>query len=171
MSHKIKKTNAMRVLDTAGIPYTVLSYTVDESDLSGTKAAEALGLPARMVYKTLVFRGKAQPVLVCMIPVAASVDVKKLAALAGEKQVATAHVKELTALTGYVRGGCSPLAMKKNYPLYIDSAVLDETDIVFSAGQRGVQIRTGAAALIELTGAAVGDVTAAGSSPEYGRPG
>ena len=134
------KTNAMRLLDAAGISYSSREYEYDESDLSGHHAAQVLGIPAEQVFKTLVTRGdKTGPVVFC-IPVDEELDLKKAASVSKNKKVDMIHVKELLGLTGYIRGGCSPIGMKKKFPTYIgETAVLfDEKSI--SAGQRGCQI-------------------------------
>jgi Cys-tRNA(Pro)/Cys-tRNA(Cys) deacylase len=135
-----KKTNVLRLLDTAGIAYEVKEYAVDEADLSGVHAAELLGLPAEMIFKTLVLRGASLSPLVCCIPVAAELDLKKAARAAGEKSVELIPVKELQPLTGYVRGGCSPIGMKKPFPTFIDETAELFDRIGVSAGQRGMQV-------------------------------
>ena len=133
-------TNAMRILKRAKIPFDTSEYIVDESDLSGVHAAEMLGIdPARM-FKTLVARGDKKGICVFCIPVAEELDLKKCAALTGDKSVAMIHVKELPGLTGYIRGGCSPIGMKKKYPTYLDDTARLHDRIYVSAGQRGHQI-------------------------------
>lgn len=134
------KTNAMRMLDAAGISYGMAEYEVDESDLSGIHAAEALGVPADVVFKTLVARGDAGELFVFVIPVAETLDLKKAAAASGNKKIEMIHVKEMFDLTGYVRGGCSPIGMKKAYPTFIDETAQLYDEIYFSAGRRGAQI-------------------------------
>jgi Cys-tRNA(Pro)/Cys-tRNA(Cys) deacylase len=134
------KTNVTRLLDAAGISYSVVCYDVDESNLSGVHAAELTGIPVERVFKTLVLQGGPGAYLVCCIPAAAELDLKKAARAGGEKKVSLIPVKDLPLLTGYVRGGCSPIGMKKRFPTYIDeSAELFET-IAVSAGARGIQI-------------------------------
>ena len=113
MAEKPVVTNAMRLLKAAGIDFETREYEVDESDLSGVHAAEVLGLPPEQVFKTLVLRGEKQGILVCVLPVELEVDLKKLARAAGDKKVEMIHMKELLPLTGYIRGGCSPVGMKK----------------------------------------------------------
>ena len=114
------KTNVMRMLEAAGIPYETSRYEVDESDLSGSHAADALGADHDCVYKTLVLKGEKTGYLVCCIPVDEELDLKNTARAAGDKKVEMIHVKELLPLTGYIRGGCSPIGMKKKFPTYIE---------------------------------------------------
>ncbi|MBQ4339660.1 MAG: Cys-tRNA(Pro) deacylase [Firmicutes bacterium] len=141
------KTNAMRLLDQAGIEYSALEYEVDESDLSGVHVAETSGLEVERVFKTLVARTEPGGIHVFCIPSADELDLKKAAAQTKNKRVEMIHMKELLGLTGYIRGGCSPIGMKKKYPTYIDeTAVLFDT-IYVSGGQRGVQIEISPEAL------------------------
>lgn len=123
------KTNAMRMLDRAKIKYDVLQYDYDESDLSGVHAAAALSLDPNQVFKTLVTRGGKNGLFVFCIPVGAELDLKKCAKCAGVKSLEMIHVKELISLTGYMRGGCSPIGMKKQYPTFIDSTASDLKNI------------------------------------------
>ena len=133
-------TNAMRLLKQAGIPFDTSEYEVDESDLSGVHAAEMLGVEPERVFKTLVARGaKGQP-YVFVIPVAEELDLKKCATAVGEKKLEMVHVKELLGLTGYIRGGCSPIGMKKKYPTCIDEIATLFDAIYVSAGMRGQQL-------------------------------
>ncbi|MBE6992373.1 MAG: Cys-tRNA(Pro) deacylase [Ruminococcaceae bacterium] len=134
------KTNAMRLLDAAKIDYRVTEYEFDESDLSGTHAAEVMGMPAEQVFKTLVARGDKTGPLVFCIPVAQELDLKKAAVVSKNKKVEMIQLKELLGLTGYIRGGCSPIGMKKKYPTYIDETAVLFDEIGVSAGQRGVQM-------------------------------
>lgn len=134
------KTNAMRLLDAAKIQYRTTEYEFDESDLSGVHAAEVMGMPMEQVFKTLVARGdKTGPMVFC-IPVAEELDLKKAAAVSNNKKVEMIHLKELLGLTGYIRGGCSPVGMKKKYPTFIDETAILFDEIGVSAGQRGVQM-------------------------------
>lgn len=134
------KTNAMRLLEQAGIAFDTGMYEVDESDLSGVSAAKKLGLEPEVVFKTLVARGDKKGISVFCIPVAEELDLKKCASVTGDKRVEMIHVKELPGLTGYIRGGCSPVGMKKHYPTYIDETAQLYDRIYVSAGQRGVQL-------------------------------
>lgn len=134
------KTNAMRICEGAGIEIEVKEYEVDESDLSGTHAAEVLGIDPDSMFKTLVCRDDRGGYVVFCIPVAYELDLKKCAIAAGVKRVEMIHVKELLPLTGYVRGGCSPIGMKKKFPTYIDEAAILYDKIHISAGMRGMQM-------------------------------
>jgi Cys-tRNA(Pro)/Cys-tRNA(Cys) deacylase len=155
----VKKTNVMRLLDSADIPYAAAEYEVDESDLSGVHAAELLRIPAEQVFKTLVLEGSSGLYYVCCIPAAEEIDLKKAARLTGEKSIDLIPVKELLPLTGYVRGGCSPIGMKKQFPAFIDeTAQLFET-ISVSAGLRGCQIIIPPDKLREFTGGIFADLS------------
>ncbi|WP_349673468.1 Cys-tRNA(Pro) deacylase [Lacrimispora sp.] len=134
------KTNVMRMLDKAGIAYDTKEYTVDEQDLSGSHAADMLGVDHGSVFKTLVLKGDKTSYFVCCIPVDAELDLKKTAKLTGDKKVEMISVKDLQSVTGYIRGGCSPVGMKKQFPTWIDASAENYTDIVVSAGIRGQQI-------------------------------
>ena len=140
MAKAEEKTNAMRMLDAAKIPYDTASYEVDESDLSGVHAAAVLGLDPAEMFKTLVAKGDKRGYLVFVIPVAEELDLKKCARVAGDKRVELIAVKELLPLTGYLRGGCSPVGMKKKFPTYIDETASLSEKIYVSAGQRGRQL-------------------------------
>ena len=153
------KTNAMRILDAAGIKYDIGTYAWDESDLSGVHAAEVLGLPPETLFKTLVTRFS-DSVVVCCIPVAEELDLKKAAAAAHEKKLDMLHVKELEQVTGYIRGGCSPIGMKKKFPVVIDETCILYEKIGISAGKRGVQMLLAPDDLINFTGAVTADITA-----------
>ncbi len=149
------KTNVMRLLDAAGVHYRTAEYEYDESDLSGRHAAEQLDLPAEQVFKTLVARGdKTGPVVFC-IPVLDELDLRRAAAVSGNKKVELIHLKELLPLTGYLRGGCSPIGMKKKFPTYIDETCILFDEIAVSAGARGKQIILAPDDLISYTAATV----------------
>ena len=152
-------TNAMRLLTQAGIPFEISEYAVDESDLSGVPAAAMLGVDADCVFKTLVVRGERRGVCVFVIPVAEELDLKKCAAAMGDKKAEMIHVKELLGLTGYVRGGCSPIGMKKKYPTYIDEIATLFDRIYVSAGLRGQQLIIDPQDLRAYTDAAFADLT------------
>ena len=153
------KTNAMRMLDSARIPYTVLEYEVDESDLSGVHIAEQLGFPEEQMFKTLVARGdKTGPVVLC-IPVAREIDLKRAAVITGNKRIEMVHVKELLGLTGYIRGGCSPIGMKKKFPTWIDESALLFEQITVSSGTRGAQLLLDREALLTFVGAKTASLT------------
>lgn len=134
------KTNAMRRLDAAKIPYEVKEYVVDENDLSGVHIATQIGLPFERVFKTLTARGDKTGVLVFCLPVDQEIDLKKAASITGNKKVELLPVKELLSVTGYIRGGCSPIGMKKKYPTYIDESAKNFEKITVSAGIRGAQL-------------------------------
>jgi len=140
MGAKQIKTNAMRILDRAKISYEALVYEVDENDLSGTHIADSVGLPYEIVFKTLVAKGdKTGPVVFC-IPVCCEIDLKKAAQATKNKRVELLAVKELLPLTGYIRGGCSPIGMKKQFPTFFDISCEDKEKITVSAGIKGCQL-------------------------------
>ena len=130
----------MRLLDAAGIEYIPGEYEVDENNLSGSHAADMMGVEHDSMYKTLVLKGEKKGYLVCCIPVDEELDLKKVAKAAGDKKVEMIHMKDLLPLTGYIRGGCSPVGMKKRFPTYIEETAILYDRITVSAGQRGVQI-------------------------------
>ena len=149
------KTNAARILDGLGIPYELKEYPVDESDLSAVHVAAAVGMPLEMVFKTLVARGDKTGVLMACIPGGGELDLKALASASGNKRVEMVHLKEVFDLTGYVRGGCSPLGAKKAYPVYLDASAETQERIAVSAGRRGEQIILAPAGLVRAAGAKV----------------
>jgi len=156
---KIQKTNAMRLLDSAGLEYEMASYDYDESDLSGIHAAAELGVAPEIVFKTLVTRGDGNAFFVFVIPVAESLDLKKAAKASGNKKIEMIHVKEILDITGYIRGGCSPIGMKKPFPTYIDKTAQLYEKVYFSAGKRGVQIILDPEELASVTGGIFTDLT------------
>ena len=137
----MKKTNAARILDRLKISYELIEYEVDESDLSAIHLAEKAGVPIENVFKTLVLEGDKTGNFVCIIPGGQEIDLKKAALASSNKKVAMIHMKDLEPLTGYIRGGCSPLGMKKNFPVYIDQSAFDQVFIYISAGIRGMQLK------------------------------
>lgn len=152
------KTNAMRMLDRAKIPYESLEYPVDESDLSGTHIADTVGLPYEMVFKTLVAKGdKTGPVVFC-IPVHLEINLKKVAVATKNKRVELVAVKDLLALTGYIRGGCSPIGMKKQFPTFFHTEAEKHEKITVSAGIRGCQLLINRAELISFLQGTVCDL-------------
>lgn len=155
----MQKTNAMRRLDAAKIPYQILEYEVDENDLSGMHIAEQLGFPPERMFKTLVAKGDKTGPLVFCIPVAAEIDLKRAAAITGNKKIEMIHVKDLLALTGYIRGGVSPIGMKKAFPTYVDESALQFEQITVSSGTRGAQLLLSREALIPFIGAKTADLT------------
>lgn len=146
------KTNVMRLLDAAKISYRTGEYAYDEQDLSGMHAAEGIGMPPEQVFKTLVARGDKRGYLVFCIPVCCELDLKKAAKAAGDKKVELIAVKELLPLTGYIRGGCSPVGMKKPFPTFMDETAQLYEEIAVSAGQRGCQIILSPDALADYCG-------------------
>ena len=155
----MKKTNAIRILDQHRIAYETVEYEVDESDLSATTVAQKLGQNVEQVFKTLVLRGDKTGVFVCVIPGNFDVDLKKAATVSGNKSCEMIAMKELLPLTGYIRGGCTPIAMKKNYPTYIDESCMLFNFIYISAGVRGMQIKIDPSDLIELSEMETADLT------------
>ncbi|MDR2184125.1 MAG: Cys-tRNA(Pro) deacylase [Treponema sp.] len=149
----------MRLLDAAGIPYTVLSYHADGPDLSAVHAAERTGFPVERIFKTLVLQGSSGVRLVCCIPAAEELDLKKAARLAGEKKADLVPVKHLLPLTGYVRGGCSPVGMKKSFPTFIDETAVLFSAVSVSAGERGLLMVLHPADLLRCTRGVTADLT------------
>ena len=156
---EIKKTNAARFLDTLKIPYTLSSYEVNEEDLSAVHAAEKLGVSVDVVFKTLVARADTKQIIVACIPSHAEIDLKALAKVANVKRCELIAVKELLGITGYIRGGCSPFAMKKHFPTFIDSSALTHERVYVSAGVRGVQLVLKPEHLIQASKAHVESLT------------
>ena len=154
-----KKTNAVRLVEQAKIPCREHFYEFDENDLSGLHAAEALGRDPEEVFKTLVARGAKTGINVFCIPVCCELDLKKAAKAAGDKNMVLIPVKELLGLTGYIRGGCSPVGMKKHYPTYIEETCQLYDEIAVSAGERGHQVLLPPLALAELVDATLADLT------------
>lgn len=157
---KINKTNAARILDSKKINYELVPYTVDESDLAATHVATELGEDIAQVFKTLVLRGDRNGLLVCVIPGDKEVDLKKAAKLSGNKKVEMIAMKELLPLTGYIRGGCCPIGMKKPFPTWIHSTCMDFPFIYISAGVRGLQLKIAPQDLLDVTGSVVADLIA-----------
>lgn len=156
-----EKTNAARLLDRAGVAYRLVPYEVDENDLAATHVAESLGEDINKVFKTLVLHGERSgggDYFVCVVPGNAEVDLKKAAKVAGMKKADLIPMKELLGLTGYIRGGCSPVGMKKPFPTYFHSSALEQDLIYVSAGVRGLQFEVAPADLIAYTGAEVADI-------------
>lgn len=146
------KTNAMRMLDKAKIQYEVKEYQVDEQDLSGSHAADMMGVDHGSVFKTLVLKGEKTGYFVCCIPVDGELDLKKVAKEAGDKKAEMIPMKDLQAVTGYIRGGCSPIGMKKHFPTFVENAAISYAKIAISGGMRGVQIIISPQILIDFIG-------------------
>lgn len=154
------KTNVVRLVQQAKIPCRDAFYEFDEKDLSGIHAAQALNMPAEQVFKTLVARGERTGINVFCIPVCCELDLKKAAKAAGDKNMELVAVKELLPLTGYIRGGCSPVGMKKKYPTYLDETCILWEEIAVSAGERGHQMILNPEALAQLVSAELVDIIA-----------
>ena len=152
------KTNAVRLVQLAGYTCKEAFYEYDEKDLNGNHAAQAIGFPPEQVFKTLVARGPKTGINIFCIPVCCELDLKKAAKAAGDKSIELIHVKELLGLTGYIRGGCSPVGMKKKYPTYIDETCILYDEIAVSAGERGHQMIIPHEALLSLVDALLEDL-------------
>lgn len=163
---KIAKTNAARILDRHKVAYELIPYVVDESDLGATHIAEQLGEDISQVFKTLVLRGNKTGIFVCVIPGAEEVDLKKAAKISGNKSCEMVHMKELLGLTGYIRGGCSPIGMKKPYPVFIHESCTIHPYIYISAGQRGLQFKIAPQDLVKVSSAQITDLTASPSAED-----
>jgi Cys-tRNA(Pro)/Cys-tRNA(Cys) deacylase len=152
------KTNVLRHLDAHKIPYETREYDVSDENYDGKLVADKVGLPAEMIYKTLVLTGDKTPHLVCVVPVEKELDLKAVARATGNKSVAMLPQKDLLPLTGYLRGGCSPIGMKKAFPTFIQQDAQELTRISVSAGVRGCQVILSVEALVGCTGAAFADL-------------
>ena len=158
MAKKIEKTNAARLLDKAGISYTLISYEFDENDLAAQHVADSLGQDIARVFKTLVLHGDRTGHIVCVIPGNGEVDLKALAKVSGNKKVEMIAMKDLLAVTGYIRGGCSPVGMKKRFPTYFHETALSFDTIYVSAGVRGLQVEISPSDLIRFVNGTVAEV-------------
>ncbi|MGM9752852.1 MAG: Cys-tRNA(Pro) deacylase [Candidatus Cryptobacteroides sp.] len=152
---QIQKTNAARLLDAAGIEYELIPYAWDESDLSAQHVAQQLGEPIELVFKTLVLRGDKTAEFVCVVPGNMEIDLKVAARISGNKNCEMLHLKELFPTTGYIRGGCTPIGMKKPFPVFVYESALLYEHIYISAGKRGLQIRIKPDDLIAFTSAGI----------------
>lgn len=157
MSHV--KTNAMRLLDAKKVPYEVLTYENKDGKIDGISVATKVGKDPREVYKTLVTQGASKNILVFVIPVEAELDLKKAAKAAGEKKVEMIHVKDIQKWTGYIRGGCSPIGMKKEYQTFLDGSCQTLSSMAVSGGKIGLQIVVSPENLREVTNADMKDLT------------
>ena len=153
-----QKTNAVRLVQQAGYSCREFFYEFDENDLNGRHAADAMGMPYEQVFKTLVAQGAKTGICVFCIPVCCELDLKKAAKAAGEKSISLLPVKELLSITGYIRGGCSPVGMKKKYPTYIDETCILYDEIAVSAGERGHQMVLPYQALTDIASAKLTDL-------------
>lgn len=155
---KAVKTNAMRLLDAARVPYEAIPYNYDENDLAAQHVADELGEDINRVFKTLVLRGERTGFFVCVVPGNCEVDLKKAASAAGDKKAELIAMKELLPTTGYIRGGCSPVGMKKPFPTFFHSTATDFDFIYVSAGVRGMQLKISPKDLIGYVKAEVRDI-------------
>ena len=153
MKDHIQKTNAVRLLESAGIPFDLVPYEVDENNLAADHVAAQLGEPIGQVFKTLVLRGDRIGLFVCVMPGDLEVDLKVAARISGNKSAAMIHLKELLPETGFIRGGCSPIGMKKPFPTFVHESALLYDHIYVSAGVRGLQIKIEPQSLISFIGA------------------
>lgn len=161
MAKKIEKTNAARLLDKAKIKYNLIPYEFDENDLAAQHVADSLGQDIAKVFKTLVLHGDKTGYVVCVIPGDMEVDLKALAKVSGNKKVEMIPMKDLLQVTGYIRGGCSPIGMKKRFPTYFHATAMQQDVIYVSAGVRGLQIEIAPQDLIDFVQAAVAEVATA----------
>lgn len=155
---KINKTNAARLLDKARIDYELIPYTVDENNLAADHVAEELGEDIRQVFKTLVLRGDKTGIFICVVPGNTEVNLKQAARISGNKSAEMIAMKELLPTTGYIRGGCSPIGMKKAFPTYIHATCNDFPYIYISAGVRGLQIKIAPSDLVNFVDATIGEI-------------
>ena len=158
MAKKIEKTNAARLLDRAKIAYELVPYQVDENNLAATHVAESLGEPIERVYKTLVLSGDRNGNFVCVVQGDKEVNLKAAAKVSGNKSAEMIPMKELLPTTGYIRGGCTPIGMKKRFPTFIDTTALQYDHIFISAGVRGLQLKLNPQELISYIDAQVADI-------------
>ena len=158
MAKKIEKTNAARLLDKAKISYNLIPYEFDENDLAAQHVADSLGQDIAKVFKTLVLHGDKTGYIVCVIPGDKEVDLKGLAKVSGNKKVEMIPMKDLLSVTGYIRGGCSPIGMKKRFPTFIHSSATEHDVIYVSAGVRGLQVEINPKDLISYVQATVADI-------------
>lgn len=156
---KIEKTNAVRALEKLKINHELLTYEVDEEDLSAIHLAQVTGQSPERIFKTLVLEGNKTGYFVCVISGDATVNLKKAAAISGNKKCDLIPMKELLPLTGYIRGGCSPIGMKKQFPTFIDETVKNHETVCISAGKRGLQLVITPADLLKVTQATIADLT------------
>lgn len=163
-----RKTNAARMLDRLGIAYELVPYRVDENDLGARHVADTLGEDIDRVFKTILVRGDKTGPLVCVVPGNLEVDLKATARVSGNKKVDPVPLKDLTPLTGYVRGGCSPLGLKKDFPVFLHETALQFPFVFVSAGERGLQLKLAPADLAEAARATVGAIAHPPPAPPAG---
>ena len=153
-----KKTNAVRIMESEGVKFELIEYDIDLDELSGEDAAAKTGIPMEQTFKTLCARGDKNGVLMACLPAGQELDFKKLAAASGNKSVELVHLKEVNGLTGYIRGGCSPVGTKKKYPTFIDETAILYDWITVNAGQRGLPFKLDPNALVRVTEAVAADI-------------
>ena len=153
-----EKTNVMRILDKAGVPYIPHGYQTEDGAIDAVSVAQKLGLPEEKVFKTLVTMGS-KGICVFVLPAAEELDLKKAARAAGQKSVAMIHVKEINEYTGYIRGGCSPVGMKKKYPTFLDRSAAEQKTILVSAGRIGSQVEVSPGDLLRIVDGAYAELT------------
>lgn len=158
-SAQIPKTNALRLLDSKKIKYQVYTYDAPDGFLDGVSVAASLGQELDHVYKTLVTQGASKEFYVCVIPVACELDLKKAARHFGEKKIEMIHARDITKVTGYIKGGCSPVGMKKSFPTAVDQKAAALKEIIVSGGRVGLQMELDVSALCEITDAKLADLT------------
>lgn len=156
----IEKTNAARILDRLKLSYTLVPYEVDPENLAADHVAEELGEPIETVFKTLVLRGDKNGLFVCIVAGNQEVDLKKAAKVSGNKKAEMIHMKELLPLTGYIRGGCTAIGMKKQYPAFLSREAIEFPFIYVSAGKRGLQLKLSPTDLMRASGAQIADIIA-----------
>lgn len=166
MAKKIEKTNAARLLDKAGVAYRLIPYEFDENDLAAQHVADSLGQDIAQVFKTLVLHGDRTGYIVCVVPGNAEVDLKALAKVSGNKKVEMIPMKDLLGVTGYIRGGCSPVGMKKRFPTYFHSTATDFERIYVSAGVRGLQLEISPVDLIAAVSGTLAEVASQQQDPQ-----
>ena len=157
---KMTKTNAARLLERAHVPFDLVAYEVDESDLSAEHLAATIGKDINRVFKTLVLKGDRTGHFVCVVPGNREVDLKKAAKASGNKKAEMIHMKDLLAVTGYIRGGCSPVGMKKPFPTFFHESCMNYNEIFVSAGMRGLQLKIAPHHLVDFVGAECVDLVA-----------
>ena len=158
MSSKTAKTNAVRLLDTHTITYQLREYEVDEEHVDALHVAKSLQVNPESIYKTLVLKGNVDAYLVAVIPANTHLDMKKFAKFSGNKNCEMLPLKDLLNVTGYIRGGCSPIGMKKQFPTYIDESILKVDEVAFSAGKRGYQMIVNVQQILTYLNVEVGDI-------------
>ncbi len=154
----MQKTNVLRILDSKNVEYSIFEYDVDEESLDAVTVAEKIGADPDQVFKTLIARGDGNSIFIFVIPGQYGLDLKKAAKVSGNKKIEMIKMKEILPLTGYIRGGCSPIGMKKQYPTFIDESAVVFPEIIFSAGKRGIQVKLPPFTLASISNAVFADL-------------